>query len=140
MDENYYTPWRVDQSVRRWPEIADCDGMKVDLDDDVEVLKRIAACVNACEGLSNEMLINNPVFEMLKAGYSAHSQTIIEKTTQDGVAYRMKLERDELLAQLKNVMSWIDNWPPNFAYAPNWPADRDAARAAIAKAEGCSHD
>ena len=44
----------------------------------------------------------------------------------------------ELLAALKKVMEWIKNWDPNFAEDDEWPADRDAAKAAIAKAEGNS--
>ena len=42
----------------------------------------------------------------------------------------------DLLAALKNVTSWIENWNPDFECDPEWPADRDAARAAIARAEG----
>lgn len=40
----------------------------------------------------------------------------------------------ELLDALRIVMSWIDNWDPNFTLDAEWPADRDSARAAIAKA------
>ncbi len=42
----------------------------------------------------------------------------------------------DLLEALNQVMSWIDNWSPEFAYEEEWPADRDKARAAIAKATG----
>lgn len=40
----------------------------------------------------------------------------------------------ELLAALKQVMKWIDNWSTEFSNDPDWPSDRDAARAALAKA------
>jgi hypothetical protein len=39
----------------------------------------------------------------------------------------------DALDALKKVMSWIDNWSPEFTNDPEWPADRDAARAAIAQ-------
>ena len=42
----------------------------------------------------------------------------------------------ELLESLVQVMSWIDNWSPEFTDDPDWPKDRDAAYAAIAKATG----
>ena len=41
-----------------------------------------------------------------------------------------------LLKSFQKVMSWIDNWSPEFSNDPDWPIDRDAARAAIAKAQG----
>jgi hypothetical protein len=40
----------------------------------------------------------------------------------------------DLLEALNRVMSWIDNWSPEFTYDNEWPQDRDATRAAIAKA------
>jgi hypothetical protein len=42
----------------------------------------------------------------------------------------------ELLEALKQTMSWIDNWSPEFTYDPDWSNHEDKARAAIAKAEG----
>jgi hypothetical protein len=42
----------------------------------------------------------------------------------------------DLLMALNQVMSWIDNWSPEFVYDEEWPADRDKVRAAIAKATG----
>ena len=42
----------------------------------------------------------------------------------------------DLLKEFKNVMSWIDNWSPEFSYDPDWPDDRDKARSAIAAAQG----
>ena len=41
----------------------------------------------------------------------------------------------DLLKALKQVMSWIDNWTPEFSNDPDWPTDRDAARSAIEQAE-----
>jgi len=38
----------------------------------------------------------------------------------------------DLLKEFKNVMSWIDNWSPEFSCDPDWPDDRDKAHAAIA--------
>lgn len=40
-----------------------------------------------------------------------------------------------LVDALKNVMSWIDNWSPSFTEDDEWPADRDAARSALAQAQ-----
>jgi hypothetical protein len=42
----------------------------------------------------------------------------------------------DLLAALQNVMSWIRNWSPDFTEDEDWDDDRNAALAAIAKAEG----
>ena len=46
----------------------------------------------------------------------------------------------ELVEALKQVMLWIENWSPEFSYDPDWPFDRDAAKAALAKAQGDSND
>lgn len=48
---------------------------------------------------------------------------------------RLRGQRDELLESLINVMSWIDNWSPNFIEDSEWPSDCYIARDAIAKAE-----
>ena len=45
----------------------------------------------------------------------------------------------ELLEELKQVMTWIDNWSPEFTYDPDWSVDKEKAQAAIAKAE-VKHD
>jgi hypothetical protein len=42
----------------------------------------------------------------------------------------------ELAGALRVVMEWIENWNPNFADDPEWPTDRRAAAAALAKAQG----
>jgi predicted nuclease with TOPRIM domain len=42
----------------------------------------------------------------------------------------------ELIEALKQTMSWIDNWSPEFTYDPDWSNHEDKAKAAIAKAEG----
>ena len=54
---------------------------------------------------------------------------------------KMEFERlhevnQELLEALKQVMTWIDNWSPEFTYDPDWPIDEGKAKAAIAKATG----
>jgi hypothetical protein len=41
----------------------------------------------------------------------------------------------DLLEALNHVMTWIENWNPDFTYEPEWSDDNDKARAAIAKAE-----
>ncbi len=56
------------------------------------------------------------------------------QTMQSKIA-RLTKQRDELLKALEQVMSWIDNWSPNFTDDHEWPADRDAAIAAIASVE-----
>jgi hypothetical protein len=48
---------------------------------------------------------------------------------------QLREQRDELLAALKRVMSWVDNWSPNFTEDEEWPADRDSATAVIARVE-----
>ena len=50
------------------------------------------------------------------------------------------LAAPDLLEELRRVMTWIDNWSPEFSNDPDWPADRDSARAAIAKATGVKHE
>jgi hypothetical protein len=47
---------------------------------------------------------------------------------------RLHEVNDELLEALKQTMTWIDNWSPEFTYDPDWSIDEDKARAAIAKA------
>ncbi|MFY8182601.1 MAG: hypothetical protein ACOVKL_00130 [Polynucleobacter sp.] len=41
----------------------------------------------------------------------------------------------ELIEALKQTMSWIDNWSPEFTYDPDWSNHEDKAKAAIANAE-----
>jgi hypothetical protein len=48
---------------------------------------------------------------------------------------RLHSLNQELLEALKQVMTWIDNWDPEFTYDPDWPTDEDKAKTAIAKAE-----
>jgi hypothetical protein len=48
---------------------------------------------------------------------------------------RLHEVNQELLEALKQTMSWIDNWSPEFTYDPDWSIDEDKAQAAIAKAE-----
>ncbi len=40
----------------------------------------------------------------------------------------------EMLEALIKVMSWVDNWSPEFTEEDEWAEDEIAARAAIAKA------
>jgi hypothetical protein len=40
----------------------------------------------------------------------------------------------DLLAALRQVMGWIDNWSPNFVGDDEWPEAQAGIRAAIAKA------
>lgn len=42
----------------------------------------------------------------------------------------------ELREALADVMTWIEGWDPGFIHDEEWPASRDAARAALAKAKG----
>lgn len=46
---------------------------------------------------------------------------------------RLIASAPDMYASLKQVMSWIDNWSPEFSNDPDWPTDRDAAREALAK-------
>lgn len=39
---------------------------------------------------------------------------------------------EALVKALTDVMTWIDNWSPEFTQDDEWPADRDAASAALA--------
>jgi len=48
---------------------------------------------------------------------------------------RLHEANQELLAALRQVMLWIENWSPEFTYDPDWSIDEDKAQAAIAKAE-----
>jgi hypothetical protein len=49
---------------------------------------------------------------------------------------RLKAINAELLEALESVMTWIRNWSPDFTDDDTWPADRDKAKAAIARAIG----
>ena len=86
--------------------VAHCYGFNHDIPTGEGFARRIVACVNACKGLSNERLKAMPVAELVA-------------------------QRDELLSALKGVLSVagvrIDD--PRIK-------EFDAARAAIAKAEG----
>jgi len=44
---------------------------------------------------------------------------------------RANAENERLREALTSVMTWIDNWDPNFSQDDDWPADRDRARAAL---------
>ena len=46
----------------------------------------------------------------------------------------------ELVDALKQIMLWIENWDPEFSYDPDWPFDRDAAKAALRKAQGDNNE
>lgn len=97
---------------------------------------RIVACVNACEGLSNEQLIKNPVLELLKKTCESHNQDRLDKKVHEGIAYRLKMERDELLEALREMVAIAEltvGWMPQ---QPNADGPLIKARAAIAKAEG----
>lgn len=56
---------------------------------------------------------------------------LAEASQADARKYRQ--QRDELLAALELVLSWIDAWCPDFTDDPEWGADRDSMNAAIAK-------
>ena len=51
---------------------------------------------------------------------------------------RLMMAAPDLLARLKVVAEWIDNWSPSFIYDDEWPAEKQAMKDAIAKAEGRS--
>lgn len=48
----------------------------------------------------------------------------------------METQRNELMASLELVMSWIDEWSPDFIHDEDWIADSANIRADIAKAKG----
>lgn len=72
---------------------------------------RIVACVNACEGLDDE------IFER---GFTVRGQAM--------ASARVKAQRDELLDALQQIMAGISGCEKEAKY--------EAARAAIAKATG----
>lgn len=41
----------------------------------------------------------------------------------------------QTLTELRQVMSWIDNWSPEFTFDPDWPTDNQKANEAIAALE-----
>ena len=47
---------------------------------------------------------------------------------------RLHKVNPELVEALEKVMSWTDNWSPELIFDPDWPTDRDAAIASLAKA------
>jgi hypothetical protein len=46
----------------------------------------------------------------------------------------------DLLEALQLVMSWIDNWSPNFSDDEEWIADESKIKATITKALGVKND
>lgn len=53
---------------------------------------------------------------------------------------RLIASAPDLLEALKQVMGWISSWDPNFTQDDDWPETEHHVRAALAKAEGSSHD
>lgn len=47
---------------------------------------------------------------------------------------KLKDQNRELLAALKLVMSWVENWSPEFTQDDEWAIDASRISAAIAKA------
>jgi hypothetical protein len=41
----------------------------------------------------------------------------------------------QALTELRQVMSWIDNWSPEFTFDPDWPTDNQKTNEAIAALE-----
>lgn len=130
-------PWRTDESEHDCPNqdivIIDADGRKiarVPMDDaPVEdynrrqraAARRIVACVNACEGISTENLVDNVP---LKQGLTGLNQRIRD----------VEQQRDELLAALESCESLLSTIPSlgglmGLAVVEN-------AREAIAKVKG----
>ena len=50
-------------------------------------------------------------------------------------AIELKAENDTLRDALKEVMSWIDNWEPEFANDSDWPKTRKNAQEALKETE-----
>lgn len=105
--EHSPTPWATDMGYISSVPINDVVALTVQRNYGLNVMlanaDRIAACVNACEGLTNEQLIKTPVLELLKKTCESHNQERLDKKIQDGIAYRLQLERDELLAVLRQI-------------------------------------
>ncbi len=62
----------------------------------------------------------------------------LEPEAEDAAAELRRLHEvnEDLIDSLKEVMSWINNWSPEFTYEDEWTKTQNNAEAALAKAEG----
>lgn len=91
-----------------------------------------------CVSCDDDMYIREEASDYIIASISdgGHPEVELFGADTQGANAQLIAAAPELLAALQNVMSWIDNWFPNFAEDDEWPADRDRARAVILKAAG----
>lgn len=137
--------------------IYDADGVPVCLIDsmqeasrseEVEMARRIVACVNACEGIPTEVLEVQTVLEKLREkdaeaarelnGHNLSLQRANDRWYAAGDdAKRAATQRDELLAALERLLPWaecMEYAPPGMEFSGDHPIA--VARAAIARAKG----
>lgn len=69
-------------------------------------------------------------------GYYAEVRRFTPDDRQVEANARLIAAAPDLLEALQEVMSWIDNWDPDFTFDNEWAGTEIKARAAIKKATG----
>lgn len=77
-------------------------------------------------------------FDGVPPGRAQNSEPLVRKAdalaalaARDADIARLTAERDATKYALERVMSWIDNWSPNFTEDGEWSADEKLARDAL---------
>lgn len=90
------------------------------------------ACAKVCDNrITNEAGMQREDYENRQCAAAIRARGMADETIAN---VRLIAAAPDLLLALNQVMSWIDNWSPEFVNDEEWPADRDKVRAAIAKA------
>ena len=103
-------------------------------DGKAEALKRLFQSIKTEDALRQKT--NDELADLVRDHIWAHVPLISPQADLLGEVMDRLRAAPDLLAALKDVMQWIDGWDPNFIDDPEWADSREAARAAIAKAEG----
>lgn len=148
--------------------VADCEDINGDIENDQSAAnaRRIVACVNACAGITTELLeqglglgaiLNSEAIEYaemekqrdelqinLDAALAKLSSMTIDRDSWEDQAdarvkdwLEMKEQRDEILSELELIYSWSHNWNSEFMNDPEWKnVDETRIKALVARVKG----